>query len=177
MTDEMRVKIIAKYESGKSPKMISSELDIKYETVRSVINTFKKTGRKFAKKTRTPKIKKISPDIESLIKDKISLDCSITLKKLATSIAYEENMGVSKATIFRAIKNFNYTLKRVVLIPEIRNSERVIEQRYIYGNTYLLLSKEKILFLDKFGIIVLQDVAMEEVNAGPRKKASACYKI
>jgi hypothetical protein len=41
-TDETRNKIISKYLGGKTPKLISEELDVNYETTRSVINLYKK---------------------------------------------------------------------------------------------------------------------------------------
>ena len=45
MSDETRSKIVAKYESRKPPCVISDELEIKYEAVRSVLKTYKNYGK------------------------------------------------------------------------------------------------------------------------------------
>jgi len=152
MTDETRGKIVGKYESGKPPCVISDELDIKYETVRSVLRIYKQNGRVNAIVKRASKARKITPEIESLIKTKISEDCSVTLKSLKDSVSREKDLAISTSSICRSIKNFNYSLKRVTLVPEVRNCKRVVDQRYDYSNSYLLLNEEKVVFLDEFGV-------------------------
>ena len=68
MSDETRSKIVAKYESGKPPCVISNELEIKYKAVKSVLKTYKNYGRLQAIKKRAKKTKKITPDTEAFIK-------------------------------------------------------------------------------------------------------------
>jgi len=152
MSDETRSKIVSKYETGKGPRIISDELEINYEAVRSVLKIYKNEGRVKAIAKRAKKAKKITPDIEMFIKEKINEDCSVTLKSLQDILLREKDLVVSTASIGRSIKDFYYSLKRVTLVPEIRNCERVVDERYQYATTYLLLNEEKVVFLDEFGV-------------------------
>ena len=61
-------------------------------------------------------------------------------------------MTVSLPTIERSLKTLNYSFKRVVFVPEARNSDVNVELRYEYSNEYLSLDENKILFLDEMGV-------------------------
>ena len=141
LSDEMRQKIIDKYSSRRNCKMISDDLNIKYQTVMSIIKLFMKTGRICALKTRSPKIKKLNAESTSFIMEKINEDVSITIKSLKTKLSVDKNVTVSASTIEREIKNFHYSFKRVQLVPARRNTENNIKERFIYANNYLLLMK------------------------------------
>jgi len=152
MSAETRKSIVNRFESGKSPKEIATALEIKYEAVRSVLRTYKKSGRIEAIKRRTPKIKKITPEIENFVKSKIEADVSVTLKSLRQCIMDEKDVVVSLPTIERSLQNLNYSFKRVTFIPEARNNLKNIENRFAYANNYLLLDEEKTIFVDEMGV-------------------------
>jgi transposase len=152
LPNETRRIIISKYEAGRSYHEIKEALEIGYETVRSVVNTYLKTGRVDAIEVRRAKFKKITIVEETFIKEKIASDVSITLKEIKRCLLIERGCVVSISTIERAIKKFNYSLKRVVLVPVARNAEVTIEKRFVYANQYLMLDEEKCIFLDEFGV-------------------------
>ena len=55
----------------------------------------------------------------------------------------------SLTTIDRRISMFNYSFKRIHLIPEARNRYSMNESRFAYANFYLAQNEEKIIFLDE----------------------------
>jgi len=152
LNDEIRRLICEKYDAGKGQKTISEELDLNYNTVNTVLRLYKSNGRIVSLKRRKPKTKKISNEIEQYVKDKISDDASITLKKLKQCIQETKGVVVSISTIDRAISRFNFSFKRIVLIPMARNAPSNIEVRFAYANEFLTLDEEKIVFLDEMGV-------------------------
>lgn len=150
--DQFREKIVAKFESGKSVKLISQELELNYHSVNSIIRVYKSTRRIQSIKKRLPKTKKITAEIEKFIKEKIEVDVSVTLRQLKNDILIEKDIQLSMSTINRAIKEFNYTFKKVSLIPERRNAEQNVEKRFEYAKKYILLDESKVIFFDEFGV-------------------------
>jgi transposase len=63
---------------------------------------------------------------------------------------------VGKSTINRAISSFNYTLKRLSLIPKKRNEPINIEWRFNYASWFTPLSQQSVdfFFLDELGFNV-----------------------
>lgn len=152
LSNEIRQLICSKYDAGKTTLMISNELELNYETVKSVLRLYKASGRIEAKKQRRPKPKKINLNEEVFITNLISEDVSITLENIKSKLREETGIIVSKSSIARSIENMNYSFKRVQLIPERRNLESNIEARFTYANQYLNLDEDKIIFLDEFGV-------------------------
>ena len=68
LSDVTRVSICRKYDNGRSPSIIATELELNSKTVTSLIQMYKKTGRVEAKKKRQPKNKKITPEATEFIK-------------------------------------------------------------------------------------------------------------
>jgi len=116
------------------------------------VQVYKSSGRIQSIKKRKPKVKKITSELENVIKSKIEGDVSITLLNLKSDILREKGINLSLSTINRSISNFNYTFKKVALIPEARNSEDNVEKRFQYANQYLLMDESKVMFLDEFGV-------------------------
>jgi hypothetical protein len=49
----------------------------------------------------------------------------------------ELNLSVSLSTISSSLREMNYSIKRVTLVPESRNTIKNIKVREIYCNQYL----------------------------------------
>lgn len=152
LEDAVRILICNKYDSGKTIKTISLEFDINYKTIANIIHIYKKTGRKTKKLVREKRTKKINDEIIVLIKGLIHEDCSITLKKIQMKLIEIKNLSVSLATIDRVISGFQYTFKKVSLIPGLRNTIQNIQKRFEYANFYILQNEEKIVFVDEMGV-------------------------
>lgn len=174
MSDDMRKKIVLKYETGKTAHEIAVELEINKKTVETVLMVFKKTGRINSIKKRAPKQKKITTNIKEYIKRLIEDDCSITLMKIKEKIRNNMNVLVSKSTIAKEIANFNYSIKKVVLVPYMRNVPDNIQSRYEYAINYLSLDENKVIFLDEFGVSCSMRVRHGRSPVGTPPKKTIC---
>lgn len=175
LEQNVREIIIRKHNSGKNPKKIAEELELNRKTVSSVIFNYKKTGRIFAKRIRTPKNKIIGESGRQLIILAIENDVSIPLKSLKIKLMEDLGIAASITTISKCLDELNYSFKRVVLIPEVRNSHELIENRFIYCSNYILYDENKIIFIDEFGISCSSRVGYGRsfVGTSPRKKVRA----
>lgn len=170
-----RETIIRKYNAGKNPKKIAEELELNRKTVSSVISNFKKTGRTFAVKKRLPKNRKINNEGCELIHSAIMEDVSVTLKELKRKLYDDLRINASITTISKTIKEMNYSFKRVVLVPESRNTSELIELRFSYCSNYLLFDENNLIFVDEFGISCSTRVGYGRslVGTSPRKEIRA----
>jgi len=70
----------------------------------------------------------------------------------------ENNTNVSQSSICRVLKRFHYTLKRVSVIPERRNSSKNTQIRYDYANRFFqileTIDDNNFVFVDEVGFCV-----------------------
>ncbi|TBU03257.1 hypothetical protein CWI37_0325p0010, partial [Hamiltosporidium tvaerminnensis] len=66
----------------------------------------------------------------------VDLECTKTLYELAEWVRCTFNVGVSTSTIDRTLREFHYTLKRVTLLPEHRNTLSIIELKTNYATSF-----------------------------------------
>jgi len=106
------------------------------------------------------------------IKEWISEDCGLTLNAIKQKFLNQLNIDVSKSSIDRAICSFNYTMKRVHLIPERRNCPEIILKRLNYANTFveILASTDdsKIFFIDEVGFNISMRARRGRSQVGTR---------
>lgn len=92
------------------------------------------------------------------IQNYIDVKCSITLEQLKKNLLKDFNINVSKMTICRYIKSFNYTFKSLTLQPERRNDQKSINDRETYAAKFYELIAEidesRIYFVDEVGFNV-----------------------
>jgi len=150
--NEIRREICRKYDNGKTISDIGMDLEVKYKTVASIVRVYKDTGRIEKITKRVPKTVKINVDTRNYIKTLISEDASITLGSIKKQLAQNKNLSVSESTIYRAIDAFNYSFKRISLIPERRNCESNILIRREFANTILSKDEDTIVYIDEMGI-------------------------
>jgi transposase len=96
----IRETIIRKYNAGKNPQKIAEELELIRKTVSSVISNFKKTGRIFAVKIRSPRNKKVIGAGCELIRSAIKEDVSVTPKDLKRKL-YDNLKLIPLLQLFR----------------------------------------------------------------------------
>jgi hypothetical protein len=91
---------------------------LNYKTVFSVIEIAEELNRlqkgAVERKNRAPHV--------DFIKEKISLDCLTPLRSIKRFLDEEMNINVSLTTIHKRIREFNFSFKRVTLIPVARNT-------------------------------------------------------
>jgi len=103
----------------------------------------------YTKRKLTITAEKITSRTE-VIKDLIDLDNTISQESIRLELQ-ARNMVASQPTISREIKKISYSRKRLALVPEARNSIRIIEERYRYAVYLNTIHDNKIIFLDESG--------------------------
>ncbi|XP_049294417.1 uncharacterized protein LOC125769652 isoform X2 [Anopheles funestus] len=157
-SDEDRQRIVSAYLNGTTPKLISRMFEINLSTVYNILQIYKKTAHVEAKKRGGNHPKLLSAEAVASVQQWIDEDCTITLKKLADKIYGQYQIRASITTISREIKGFNYTLKRLHLIPERRNTESTVSERKEYATNLYDLSHQYadsgMVFVDEVGFNV-----------------------
>jgi transposase len=155
LNNEARQLIINAYNNQRSIQEIAELFNCSTKTVHRIVKAYQVEGRVEAKPQGGNRPKKISDEHRSAIRSYVAEDCSISLEKIARRLLEEFGVEVCKMTVYRALRSFSYSFKRVSLIPERRNDKETLEVRCTYAREFLsLLSQrngENIFFLDELG--------------------------
>jgi transposase len=103
----------------------------------------------FKKKGRKPEA---FSEVKSKITQILQRDCSCTQTELQEELA-GLNIIRTQSAISKLLKNMNYTKKRLVRVPEERNTPRTIDARQEYCNKIFHIRYEKLVFLDETDLI------------------------
>jgi hypothetical protein len=79
----------------------------------------------------------VNSELKTCINGIINEDCTRTLSEIKQLT--EERIGVttSLSTLHRTIEGLNFSLKRIVISPIARNTQRTIEERYDYAVEFI----------------------------------------
>ncbi|TBU10591.1 DDE-like endonuclease, partial [Hamiltosporidium tvaerminnensis] len=142
--------IIEKTLEGYSMSAISSNYRINYQTAKSIVRRYLKTGLEFVEKRGGDRRSKLTLEIKE------SLQTYGNFEQWVKCTFY---VDVSTSTIDRALREFHYTLKRVTLVPERRNTLSTIELRTNYATSFRELEVDNddknFVFLDEVGFAVI----------------------
>lgn len=72
---------------------------------------------------------KLNDDHKSFIRDLVDNDCTITLEAIARKLRESHAISVTKQTVSNCLGSFHYSLKRIAIVPEARNSDEVLTKR------------------------------------------------
>lgn len=157
-SNDDREKIINAYIGGNNPKKISEILNLNRSTVYRIIKIYNTENRIIKKQRGGIRNKKLTEEQKNIVRNWVDENCSITLKKLCTKIEDNFNISVSHMTVERCLRDFQYSLKRVHLLPIQRNNENAINQRAEYANEFMHLlssiSESNIIFIDEAGFSI-----------------------
>ena len=152
LPDSVRQLICKKHDAGKPNCIISEDLEIPQKTVASIIKIYKETGRITKNTKNCGRKKKVESESMNYIKELIAEDCSITLKNIKKKLHWDKNIDISVASIQRSIKDFEYTFKKVDLVPQARNTENNVQKRYDYSREIMKLNFDDIVYIDEMGV-------------------------
>lgn len=178
--NDIRSLIITHFLSGTSAAVISSTLRCSRYQVYRVIKAYEENGRQTSRKRGGAKPKCLTDEHIDYINDLIDEDCSITLKQIKAKLSANKQVDVSESSISKQIKAFNYSFKRVGLVPERRNADDVIENRaqYVADICRLIaLDRTVLLFLDEtgFNVSMRSIYGRASLNSTPKKKVRAIH--
>ncbi len=157
ISNDLRQLIINKMNRGFTPQDLSIIYDVKANTISHMYSNYKKTG--FTEKQKTGHRRSLlNNEQKEQICDWIDDNCSLTLKQLRVKClaTYPTIEDISEKTIERALKDFHYSFKRTIVVPEVRNTEEVIQKRFDFAMKYnqILAERNKMFWIDEYGISV-----------------------
>ncbi|MGL6120301.1 MAG: hypothetical protein ACRC0V_07305 [Fusobacteriaceae bacterium] len=96
---------------------------------------------------------KLSLEQKNTVIFRVNDDCKIPLTNIAMRIQPEFSIQVSLQTIANFLKEFDFTLNRIHVIPDCKNENSSIQARYGYANKFLtpmiMYSEPEIVFIDE----------------------------
>lgn len=152
ITNEMRNLICKKYENGKTIREISEELEFNYYTLAAIIRKYKTKGIATSEKNKCGRKKLLNDEDGNMVRQIISSDVSTSLQEMKNTLEVNHNKHVSISTIHRMIQSFEYSFKRVQLIPIRRNQDNNKEVRFNYSRMMLEMDANKMIFIDEMGV-------------------------
>lgn len=78
-------------------------------------------------------------------------DSSYTQKEISTELSLD-GISFSLSKVSRTLKEMNYTRKRLVNVPEERNSSKNIDCRQLYAKEIMFIEDSNLVFLDETGV-------------------------
>ena len=155
---ELRERICSLSLQGNNLSYISHILNLKRQTVASIIKRFELTGQSQSARKGGDTRSKLLDTQKALIRHWVDNDCLLTLKQLVDKVHKEFVITVSKSCVDKVLNDFHYTLKKADLIPEARNYRSTIESRFTYSQNYRRLELEypieSFIFIDEIGFSV-----------------------
>ncbi|KAF7699512.1 hypothetical protein CDIK_1226 [Cucumispora dikerogammari] len=137
---------------GRSAKDISMEENWSLKTV---YRLFKKIngGQTNEHILRNKKRRKTTPNLtaKATIINALQRDCSHAQRELADKLGVI-NTGRSQSSVSRILKDMEFTRKRLVKVPEKRNTTRTINARQEYCTIINQVDDERLVFLDETGV-------------------------
>ena len=142
---------------------MSSRLDvanfyqIPYSTVCSIYQDWCENGNSLPMpKERGRKRKLLDEGDLNFIRAKIDEDCTRSLDELRSLLEMQRQKVASLETIRKAIDEFNYSVKRVEVIPQAAETEGIWEKRVEYCHWFLQANYHfgKLIFIDETGFRV-----------------------
>ncbi|TBU12327.1 hypothetical protein CWI38_0802p0020 [Hamiltosporidium tvaerminnensis] len=106
-----RERIILKTLEGHSISSIASMYRINYQTVNSIVKRYGKIGLVFVEKRSGDMPPKSTLEIKECLPTYVNSECIKTLHELVEWVKSKFNVDVSTRTIYRALREFHYTLK------------------------------------------------------------------
>ncbi|ORD96291.1 hypothetical protein HERIO_1774 [Hepatospora eriocheir] len=126
-----------------------------YQTVNSIVKRYNTSGKVLLQSRGGDRRSKLSLDIKEAILAWVDDEPILKLKDLRIKVIETYEIDVSISTIDRCLRQFHYTLKRITLVPERRNSQSTIEARADYECQYRTLEADNedknFVFLDEVG--------------------------
>ncbi|KAI5152145.1 hypothetical protein ENBRE01_2602, partial [Enteropsectra breve] len=143
---------------GRTPADIASILGFKKPAVYAVLNSYKNNGLVERGLKGGPRRVSFTAEQKITLQGWVDDDCGLTLQALVDRCSHELNLNVSRSTVDRALKSFNYSFKRTHSIPERRNSLEVLDQRAVYADRIMTkfsqLDDTHVYYIDEVGFCV-----------------------
>lgn len=169
ISDELR-ELVAKYivDQHHSPAEASITFGIKANTAGRIAAIYRNDGRIKAHKRGGACNKKITDDIKDKIRMWVDEDCTLPLAQVASKVASEFGVVLSRKTVERCLNELHYTLKTTSLVPAARNDPTTIQKRIDFIAELVALEPGRIVFVDEVGFCYTLRLSRGRSLAGMR---------
>ena len=141
--DNLRLMIINNFSSGTKVRNISRILDINVSTVYKIIRVYDKERRtNRLSRDGNHNCKITIPEKQEILR-RVEDEPCITLESLKEYILAEFTKKVSLSTIHRILYTFRDNIKRLIFVPERRNTEEDINIWKDYAENFLDIFSEE----------------------------------
>ena len=175
VSNEIRQLIISRLNSGMTIKEVVIAFDVDYKYVSKLHCNYRKTGQVF-KRSKGHRKPLLTDQMKNYLYHLVDEDCTQRLidMKIKLLETFPTIQSICLQTIASALNDFHYSFKRVTYVPQRRNDQDVIEQRYHYAMNYnrLIPDKNKIFFIDEFGCQI-----SSRAKYGRSMKGTKCHKV
>lgn len=157
---ENKKKIVKLYLDQYRMTDIANIMDLNIQTVSRIVQKYLKDGevQDNSHKKGGPHTKKLNEEQLQIVKNWVDEDCSLSLKTITEKCLAEFGVRICISTARNYLTGFNYTLKRIKLLPERRNTPQTIEVRKQYALRFIEWQAEmndsNFMFLDEVGFNV-----------------------
>ena len=149
--ESLKVLIIEATKKGKAVKDISETFDVNVNTVKTIINRWKKF--KTFNRSRGHRLKKLPDCVVQQLTDWYDNNSQLKLDDAKDRIKEIHGIDVCVSTIYNYLKGLHYTIKKIHPVPVQRNDPDNIRTRYNYARTFLQFQdRDKVFFIDETGI-------------------------
>ena len=176
ISEETRQRIVDLSLQGRPAAEISRMLSVNYKSVWRILKRFNSTGEVEVKKWGGDLRSKLTADQKNKILLWVDQDCLMRISDFITNVYEHFSIRVSNSTIQCILKDFHYTIKSVVSVPEKKNNERTLNLREEYAAKFRHLestSKPKnFIFLD---IVVNRFSVVSRPKRGRSRQGISTY--
>jgi len=158
ISNEKRCNIIDALKSGTVTRIMASKtFNVNYNTICWIYRKYCLENIVEKKKMGGNNPQKLTETEINFIKNLLEIDCTVSLKKIQSSILEKFNISVSTATIHKYIDNFGFSLKRVARVAVVSLSNNLRQQRIQYATWFLKVhnSNRTIMFYDETGFQIV----------------------
>ena len=136
-----------------SDTSIAATYNLKRSTVYSVRKIWETSGRETALPRGGRRSEKMTNNQKEAVLNWVDADCTSTNRQLVKRTENVFEIRVSESTVSRLLKDFHYSVKRVSLVPERRNSAEVIEAHFHFAVRMVSLEtrRDDMFYLDEVG--------------------------
>lgn len=158
ITNMQRQAVIYNHERGMRAQDIANFLQLPRTTILTIIKMENNPNRHLVGRRGGDHRSKLNDQDKLAIQQWVDKDPCITLQDICTKIQTDLGKVVSKSTAQRCLKLMHYSIKRIILVPERRNTDETIDARKRYAENFLEIISEvnddKIFFSDEVGFCV-----------------------
>lgn len=163
-----RRRLVEAHDRGDDYVVVANALGIKKDTAYRII---KRRSTESSKRggCRQNTVK-VTAEVTAAVTQMVDNNCSVTLKQITNKMYDEHNIRLSSTSINRILTGSLYSMKKMQLMPEARNSADNKRKRQVYATWFQGVSDEDFIFIDESGFDLWQARVRGRSHIGERAR-------